>query len=182
MFTRFTKHFFSKNNYTNTKFPETKQVGPSTVSIFVPRRLNSFCKQMGKKQCEEGYGVDRTDRRGHERPEHLATTPTSQADLWRTIATDCSSLKVTRTVSVNCVGRAPDCKSGGPWFNPTCRRFETWAISFTPHLPVSFGTYIKSRWSLLSGVYARGNKISRTGGKCVTCSGHTNSRTEQLLR
>ena len=26
----------------------------------------------------------------------------------------------------------------------------------------------KSRWSLLSGVYARGSKISHTGGKCVT--------------
>ena len=27
------------------------------------------------------------------------------------------------------------------------------------------------RWSLLSGVYARGSKISHTGGKCVTCRG-----------
>ena len=44
---------------------------------------------------------------------------------------------------------------------------------FTPHLPVSFGRDTKSRWSLLSGVY---------GGKCVTCSGLTNSREEQLLR
>ena len=26
-------------------------------------------------------------------------------------------------------------------------------------------------WSLLSGVYARGSKISHTGGKCVTCRG-----------
>ena len=34
---------------------------------------------------------------------------------------------------------------------------------------------IKSRWSLLTGVYARGSKISHTGGKCVTCSGLTNS-------
>ena len=34
----------------------------------------------------------------------------------------------------------------------------------------------------LSGVYARGNKISHIGGKCVTCSGLTNSREEQLLR
>ena len=30
---------------------------------------------------------------------------------------------------------------------------------------------LKSRWSLLSGVYARGSKRSRTGGKCVTCRG-----------
>ena len=28
---------------------------------------------------------------------------------------------------------------------------------------------LKSRWSLLSGVYARGSKRSHTGGKCVTC-------------
>ena len=53
---------------------------------------------------------------------------------------------------------------------------------FTPHLPVSFGRDTKSRWSLLSGVYARGSKRSHTGGKCVTCSGLTNSREEQLLR
>ena len=31
---------------------------------------------------------------------------------------------------------------------------------------------------ILSGVSARGNKISHTGGKCVTCSGLTNSREE----
>ena len=42
---------------------------------------------------------------------------------------------------------------------------------FTPHLPVSFRTDTKSRWSLLSGVYARGSKRSHTRGKCVTCSG-----------
>ena len=40
----------------------------------------------------------------------------------------------------------------------------------------------KSRWSLLSGVYARGSKRSHTGGKCVTCSGLTNSTEVQLLR
>ena len=45
-----------------------------------------------------------------------------------------------------------------------------------PHLPVSFGRDTKSRWSLLSGVYARGSKRSHTGGKYVTCSGFTNSR------
>ena len=47
-------------------------------------------------------------------------------------------------------------------------------------LPVSFGRDIKSRWSLLSGVYARGSKRSHTGGKYVTCSGLTNSREGQL--
>ena len=36
-------------------------------------------------------------------------------------------------------------------------------------LPVSFGSDTKSRWSLLSGVCARGSKRSHTGGKCVTC-------------
>ena len=41
---------------------------------------------------------------------------------------------------------------------------------------MSFGRDIKSRWSLLSGVYGRVSKRSRTGGKCVTCSGLTNSR------
>ena len=47
------------------------------------------------------------------------------------------------------------------------------AISFTPHLHVSFGRDTKSRWSLLSGAYARGSKKSHTGW---TCSGLTNSR------
>ena len=37
----------------------------------------------------------------------------------------------------------------------------------TPHLPMSFGRDTKSRWSLLSGVYAMGSKRSHTGGKCV---------------
>ena len=40
-----------------------------------------------------------------------------------------------------------------------------------PTLPVSFGRDSKSRWPLLSGVYARGSKISHTEGKCVTCRG-----------
>ena len=35
-------------------------------------------------------------------------------------------------------------------------------------LPVSFGRDTNSRWSLLSGAYARGSKISHTGAKCVT--------------
>ena len=34
-------------------------------------------------------------------------------------------------------------------------------------LPESFGGDTKSRWSFLSGVYARGGKRSHTGGKCV---------------
>ena len=40
-----------------------------------------------------------------------------------------------------------------------------------PRLPVSFRCDTNSCWSLLSGVYARGSKISHTGGKCVTCHG-----------
>ena len=47
-------------------------------------------------------------------------------------------------------------------------------------LPVSFGRDIESRWSLLSGVYVSGSKRSPTGGKCVTCSGLTNSGDGQL--
>ena len=30
---------------------------------------------------------------------------------------------------------------------------------------------LNNHWSLLPGVYARGSKISHTGGKCVTCRG-----------
>ena len=47
-------------------------------------------------------------------------------------------------------------------------------------LPVSFRRDTKSRWSLLSGVYARGNERSHTRGKCVTCSALTNSREGQF--
>ena len=47
-------------------------------------------------------------------------------------------------------------------------------------LPVSFGRDTKSRWSLLSGVYARGSKRSHIEGKFVTCSGLINSRVGQL--
>ena len=46
-------------------------------------------------------------------------------------------------------------------------------VSFLyPTLPVSFGRDTKSRWSqVLSGVYARGSKISHTGGNGVTSRG-----------
>ena len=57
-------------------------------------------------------------------------------------------------------GRAVECRSQSRWFNSTYRRFETWAVSFTPHLPVSLGRDAKSRRSLLYGVYARESKIS----------------------
>ena len=39
-----------------------------------------------------------------------------------------------------------------------------------PHcMSVSFGSYTISRWALLYGVYARGSKISHTGGKRIVC-------------
>ena len=53
---------------------------------------------------------------------------------------------------------------------------------FSPHICLCLGRDTKSRWSLLFGVYSRGSKIFHTGGKCVTCSGLTNSREGQLLR
>ena len=44
--------------------------------------------------------------------------------------------------------------------------------SVHPALPVSFGGDTKSRQSLLSGVYARGSKISHQSAlECVTCRG-----------
>ena len=46
--------------------------------------------------------------------------------------------------------------------NPTAEFFSLWDFgnSVYPALPVSFGGDTKSRWSLLSGVYARGSKRS----------------------
>ena len=78
-------------------------------------------------------------------------------------------------------GRAPD-SIEGTVVQSHLPPFRNLGNFYTPHLPVSFGSDTKSRWSLLSGVYARGSKRSHTGGKCVTCSGLTNSREEQLLR
>ena len=48
---------------------------------------------------------------------------------------------------------------------------QNFGNSVYPTLPVSFGGDTKNRWSLLSGVYAKGSKISHTGSKCVTCRG-----------
>ena len=42
-----------------------------------------------------------------------------------------------------------------------------------PH--ICLGLLEETLKALLSGVYARGSKRSHTGGKCVTCSGLTNS-------
>ena len=85
-------------------------------------------------------------------------------------------------------GTALDFRSKGPGFKTTCGRASDFSVEGTwvqnhllpfqnlgnfvhPTLPVSFGRYTKSRWSLLLGVYARGSKMSHTGGKCVTCCG-----------
>ena len=47
---------------------------------------------------------------------------------------------------------------------------ELWQFRL-PRLPVSFGRDSKSRWSLLSGVYARGSKRSHQSAlECVTVS------------
>ena len=61
-----------------------------------------------------------------------------------------------------------------------CGSIPPMAVSKLRQLPMSFGSDTKTQRSLLSGVYARGSKISHTGGKCVTCSGLTNSREGQL--
>ena len=50
----------------------------------------------------------------------------------------------------------------------TCKNL---ALYIRDCISVSFGWDTKGRWSLLSGVYARGSKRSHTGGKCVTCHG-----------
>ena len=76
-------------------------------------------------------------------------------------------------------GRASDFQSRGPGFKTTCVRvpdfsvdgmwvqnhlrcFEAWATLFTP-LCLCLGRDSKSRWSLLSGAYARGSKRPHTG-------------------
>ena len=49
-----------------------------------------------------------------------------------------------------------------------------------PTFACAFGRDTKSRWSLLSGVYARESKRSHIVGKCITCSGLTHSTEGQL--
>ena len=50
----------------------------------------------------------------------------------------------------------------------------------SPHICLCLSKETKSWWSFPSGVYDRESKRSHTGGKCVTCSGLTNSREGQL--
>ena len=56
--------------------------------------------------------------------------------------------------------------------------FRSWDNFVYPTVPVSFGRDSKSRWSLLSGAYARGSKSPHTGKWKIknTCCGLTNSR------
>ena len=53
--------------------------------------------------------------------------------------------------------RAQDWRKGGPGFK-SCTSLWNFSNSVYPALPVSFGGDAKCRWSLLSGVYARGSK------------------------
>ena len=77
--------------------------------------------------------------------------------------------------------RMPDCQTMRLWVIPHFfETFESDIVHLT--LPVSFGRGARSRWVILSGVCARGSKRSHTGGKCVTCSGFTNSREGQLRK
>ena len=67
------------------------------------------------------------------------------------------------------------CGSGS---NPTAENFasELWQFRL-PALPVSFGGDTQSRGSLVSGVYARGSKISHQSAlECVTVVDSTTLR------
>ena len=71
--------------------------------------------------------------------------------------------------------REPHCQWRGPAVESTDCRFETGAIFFTTHClcPLDQTLKAKSRWSLQSGVYARGSKRPHIGGRCVTRRGFT---------
>ena len=70
------------------------------------------------------------------------------------------------------------CHARGRWFDSRTRRMtllgvKTWLAMYVRDcvsLCLSDET-LKSRWSLLSGVYARGSKRSHTGCNCATCRG-----------
>ena len=62
--------------------------------------------------------------------------------------------------------RAPDCRNLASFVHPT--------------LPVFFGRYTESRWSLLPGVYARGSKNDPRLENEKICRGPTNSREVKL--
>ena len=76
-------------------------------------------------------------------------------------------------MSVSSAGNTegPDCcvivhQTVSPWFQTNC--FEQFRSS---HVFVSSGRETKSRWSLLPGVYARGNNISHAGKWKIICRG-----------
>ena len=58
---------------------------------------------------------------------------------------------------------------------PTCTAISKLGQFRSPHICLCLSEETKNRWPLLSGVYVRGSKRPHTGGKCVTCSGLTNS-------
>ena len=75
-----------------------------------------------------------------------------------------------RAVEARTVNRG-NCGSIPPTAVSKLRQFRS------PHICLCLSEEtLKSRWSILSGVYVRGSKRSNTGGKCGTCSGLTNSR------
>ena len=88
--------------------------------------------------------------------------------LWSAVASNVSAVAI-----VGSGGRAVERRTvkrgDGGSIPPTTvskrRQFRS------PHICLSF-----SEWSHLSGVYARGSKISHTGGKFVTCSRLTHFR------
>ena len=59
---------------------------------------------------------------------------------------------------------------GSCWVRILVEPLQNFGNSVLP-LKMSFRGDTESRRLLLSGVYARGSKISHTGGKCVTCHG-----------
>ena len=63
--------------------------------------------------------------------------------LWR--ETGDSNMALYTTRSSLKAGETRVGSGGRAWFNPTYCRFETWAILFTPHLPVFFGSDTKSQ-------------------------------------
>ena len=72
------------------------------------------------------------------------------------------------TVYVGRGGHAVECRTVNRGDGGSIPPAAVSKLSFTPHLCVFIGRDTKRRWSLLSGVYARGSKRSHTGGKCVT--------------
>ena len=67
----------------------------------------------------------------------------------------------------------------GSWVRILVEPLRNFGNSVYSTLPEYFRGKTESRRSLLSGVYARGSKISHTGDECVTCRGLHNSEINQ---